>query len=154
MRKRLSARSMAFLAGLEPQGERTGMAMSHGGPLDSVWSYILTPADAAAVFAIFQFDRWFFGHTHIQGAFYIDAGGSVGYVPGSSGVSLDTASGNKRFLLNPGSVGFPRDMEGETLAAAPACYAVYDTTTHRWQFRHALYDMRPTAALMQQAGLW
>jgi hypothetical protein len=71
---------------------------------------------------------------------------------------IDTKREHARFLLNPGSVGFPRNQaeahRPRQHRKAIARYAIFDTKTGLWQFKRLEYDMRETAKRMRQLGLW
>ncbi|MCX7655502.1 MAG: metallophosphoesterase, partial [Treponemataceae bacterium] len=64
----------------------------------------------------------------------------------------------RRFLLNPGSVGFPRDMADahnpRRLPQAITRYALYDTEKKVWVFHRQEYDMGPTWEKMRRYRLW
>ncbi|HCM28282.1 MAG TPA: metallophosphoesterase [Treponema sp.] len=167
--KRISADSLGAFAGLRPIEERYGILFSHGNPADPVWGYVLDSADAAEAFRARNFRLCLLGHSHTSAAFSAAEGG-----PRTDGLSLpalfapkdlpfakagaDLPVGNRRWILNPGSVGFPRTAEeapsrGGT-ARAIARYALLDLDSMRWSFMKAVYDMRPTAARMRDEGLW
>lgn len=158
-RSHLSQDTLRTLGGLEPIGNYSGLLLSHGSPEDPVWSYILGAEDAEEAFASRPFDICLFGHTHIPSAFLkIGAGRGAGceVLYGTADLDLSTARG--RALLNPGSVGFPRDAAdahaSDRLGEAAARYGLLDTEAEQWRFRRVEYDMRRTAALMDRAGLW
>jgi diadenosine tetraphosphatase ApaH/serine/threonine PP2A family protein phosphatase len=159
----LSPAGRIYLAGLSPKAEWQGLVLSHGGPEDPVWSYILSEPDAETAFARSHFSTCFFGHTHLPSIFleYPGSGGKAGpscaAAYGSPGLTVETGDGNLRILLNPGSVGFPRDAADahaqDNLRRAAARYALYDTRTGLWQFKRLEYDMRDTAKRMRKLGL-
>ena len=55
--------------------------------------------------------------------------------------------GDQRLILNPGSVGQPRDKDPR------AAYALLDTELETWRFRRVRYDFEVTQSHMRQAGL-
>jgi predicted phosphodiesterase len=165
----LSAANKAYLSQLKSRLEYREDApepilLSHGGPVDPVWSYIFSEADAEAAFRVFTFSRCFFGHTHLPSVFMCPAivseGGpvfSTGFY-GDRDTMVETGDRDTRFLLNPGSVGFPRNIEEapswEGRFHAMARYALFDTQNGLWQFQGVEYDMGETLERMVRFGLW
>jgi predicted phosphodiesterase len=153
----------AYLAGLSPKAPWEGIVLSHGGPEDPIWSYILSEGDAEASFASTGFSACFFGHTHLPSVFLEYqkpdplSGSPYSAAYGSPDLAVEVDPG-LRILLNPGSAGFPRDAmdshSSDNLRSAAARYALYDTATGIWQFKRTEYDMQNTAKRMQKLGLW
>lgn len=156
-RSHLAPATVAALESLPTAAEAYGLSLSHGSPAAPVWGYILSAEDAAEAFASGTFGVGLFGHTHIPSAFIMDGKGTIDIAYGAPGAQIRTGDG-RRFLLNPGSVGFPRDAADAHSAAderrAAARYALYDDAAGTWTFRRAEYDMRGTAKRMRKAGLW
>lgn len=155
-RSRLSPKSLAMLSRLEPTARYRGLALSHGSPADPVWGYVLSAADAFEAFGAFGGGACLIGHTHVPLAFLQGPDGRLDVAYGEGGTSVDLDRG--RWLLNPGSVGFPRDAADAHSAAsaseASARYALLDEASRAWTFRRAAYDMRGTAERMRGLGLW
>jgi predicted phosphodiesterase len=149
----------AYLSNLPLTTEYHGLFLSHGSPADPLWGYIFSEADIEAAFAQGNFGCCFFGHTHLS-SFFIQTkeGRNVGYKAGRGcgDQVVDTKLKHARFLLNPGSIGFPRNQPDahRHLHRAIAQYALFDTDTGLWQFKRLEYDMRDTAKRMRQLGLW
>jgi predicted phosphodiesterase len=158
----LSAEDKAYLARLPLKKTAGEILLSHGSPEDPLWGYIFSCQDAALAFASFSEKICFFGHTHIPSYFTEHRNGTAlsydaGY--GEDGLSISTGNSNgmaRRFLLNPGSVGLPRDEKDahnpKRFHKAAARYALFDTETGVWQFRRIFYDFRATAARMTWQG--
>jgi predicted phosphodiesterase len=171
----LSAVNKAYLSRLQPQIEYRGASptslnapepilLSHGGPEDPIWSYILSTVDAEIAFRGIAFSRCFFGHTHLPSVF-IQYGGGVdrGLVPCTGRYAppdtvVETGRRDTRYLLNPGSVGFPRNTEEapswEGRFHSVARYALFDSKSGLWQFKGIEYDMGDTIKRMIKFGLW
>jgi predicted phosphodiesterase len=154
-RPRLSDGDRAWLARLPLTKTAGEIRLSHGSPEDPLWGYIFSRQDAVSAFASFSEKVCFFGHTHLSSYFIEHRAGteiSCGAGYGEDGFSINTGEGRCRFLLNPGSVGFPRDEEdahnSKRFHRAAARYAFFDTETGIWQFRRVFYDFRATAARM------
>jgi predicted phosphodiesterase len=138
---------IAALPEVRREAERDLTAV-HGSPRDPIWEYITGTDVAEANFG--AFDTWIclFGHTHQPVAFR-DAGGEVETTIGlpETRVLLDPGD---RYLLNPGSVGQPRD------GLRDAAYAVLEIDAGEQAgivFRRVAYDVERTQGLMRAAGL-
>jgi diadenosine tetraphosphatase ApaH/serine/threonine PP2A family protein phosphatase len=136
--------ALAYLERLEPEGERAGVALYHGSARDPVWEYVLSEEAAAATFALTEASLVLVGHSHaaLQVA---SAGGEVD--GGLAPAGLDVALAGARRLLNPGSVGQPRD--GDPRAA----YLLLDLDAGVASFRRVDYDIARTQAEIRAAGL-
>jgi diadenosine tetraphosphatase ApaH/serine/threonine PP2A family protein phosphatase len=168
-KKALSPENTALLARLPSLAEDSGLLLSHGSPENPLWDYIFSEADALHSFSLLSFSRCFFGHTHIPSAFILDGGDAQNRTSGEGlrkcsvlygerGLPIKTSPEGRRVLLNPGSVGFPRDAADAPswgrLECAVARYALFDTHSGLWRFQGVEYDMGDTAKRMQQLGLW
>jgi predicted phosphodiesterase len=157
-RSNLSPSTIDFLSGLPVIAERRGVILSHGSPADPVWGYILSSEDAAEAFETMAAALCLFGHTHVPSAFVRAPGEPFGIriEYGEPDRILNVKAG--AMLLNPGSVGFPRDAAdahaSDSERRAAARYAIFDDQAGTWQFKRVEYDLRSTAKRMRKAGLW
>ena len=139
----LDDNARAYLAAL-PEVRRDGdLTAVHGSPRDPIWEYIVSTGVAAANLDAFD-TRWcLFGHTHYP-VVYLAGDGAVEAVVGADGseVALD-----HRALINPGSVGQPRDGN------PAASYLVLDTDAGRAAYRRVPYDIAATQRQMVELGL-
>ena len=120
------------------------MALFHGSARDPVWEYILTDEAAAATLLLAEEPLVLVGHSHAALQVSIrDTEFDAGLAP--NGTTLDLAGA--RWLLNPGSVGQPRD--GDPRAA----YLVLDLDARRATFHRVAYDIERTQSEMRDAGL-
>ncbi len=118
----------------------------HGSPLDED-EYLVTLQDVAAIAG--EVATWlsFIGHSHVQGGFLIARSGSqTGVKPIDPQVTLELDE-KYRYLVNPGSVGQPRD--GDPRAA----YAIYHPEGRRVEFHRIAYDVAAAAEKIRAAGL-
>jgi diadenosine tetraphosphatase ApaH/serine/threonine PP2A family protein phosphatase len=119
--------------------------MAHGSPRDPVWEYIINTLSARLNFEYFDTPWCFVGHSHIQCMFVLDEA--------RDRITLETPrSGeirrlNGRAILNPGSVGQPRDRDPR------AAYAIYDPETCAWEPRRVEYDIAEVQDRIRQANL-
>ena len=139
-----NARSyLATLPEVRSDGDLTAV---HGSPRDPIWEYVTGPAVAAANFEAFETRLCLFGHTHLPVVFQaVD-----GEVDGTIGLPDTSARlGTGRAMLNPGSVGQPRD------GLRDAAYAILDLGPNEstFEFRRVRYDIDRTQRLMRDAGL-
>jgi diadenosine tetraphosphatase ApaH/serine/threonine PP2A family protein phosphatase len=161
-REQLSLEEQEYLSRLPLQERAEDILLSHGSPGNPVWGYIFSRPDAIAAFHSGEYTRCFFGHTHLPSWFIErrNAGGGETYELdyGDPDLSIGTAEADTRVLLNPGSVGFPRDKadapRSSSLDRTAARYALFDTTSGIWQFKRIEYDMRDTAERMKKNRLW
>jgi predicted phosphodiesterase len=160
---RISGKNKAYLAALPPRINRGDMVFSHGGPENPVWSYILSTIDADFSFQIEPFRLCAFGHTHIPSAFVQakktnKANELCQVVYGIPDLAIETNEAGLRLMINPGSVGFPRDAadahSSSQLDHAAARYALFNMKTGLWVFKRVEYSMKATAEEMYREGLW
>ena len=139
--------TLEFLRGLEPADETREVALYHASPRDPVWEYVLWPDQAAECIGIQAARVSLVGHSHVALFFVMPDDQSGSANPGGSVELLDAARGAQagagtrldlsegRWLINPGSVGQPRD--GDPRAAW------LELDTDRWQatFRRIDYEI-------------
>ncbi|MFQ3548026.1 MAG: metallophosphoesterase family protein [Termitinemataceae bacterium] len=150
-----------FLRNLPVKLEYQGVLLSHGSPANPVWEYILSESDALAAFVDPSFTCCFFGHTHLPSGFILcrkALSRNMTTLYGDPDAVITLKSHSCRYLLNPGSVGFPRDSRdahaSDSLDRAAARFAIYDTEQQRWEFKRIEYNMRDTAERMVHYRLW
>jgi len=106
----LSAEARTLLASLQPTRETEHGLLVHGSVRDPVAEYLLSTDEAAVSFELAQFSLAFFGHTHLPTVFRRQPDARVtGWVL-SEGEEITLVPG-ERYMLNPGSVGQPRDRD-------------------------------------------
>ncbi len=134
----------AWLGTLEPLGERAGIQLFHASPRDPIWDYVLSEQAAVASLALTTAPFVLVGHSHIALALGWDGNDLVG---GLAPAGTSPERGDRRWLLNPGSVGQPRD--GDPRAA----WLLIDSEAGRAAFRRVQYDVQQTQAEIRAAGL-
>ena len=133
-----------WLRGLRPSAERPGFELYHGSPRDPVWDYVLS--EQVALISILETTApvVLVGHSHVAlGIGWNDAELTGGLAP--EGTELDL--GARRWLLNPGSVGQPRD--GDPRAA----WLLVDEAAGRAMFRRVTYPIAETQSAIRECGL-
>jgi diadenosine tetraphosphatase ApaH/serine/threonine PP2A family protein phosphatase len=142
----LAAESVAYLADLPPRVDDAPFTLAHGSPRSPIWEYITDLDTALENFAYFDTPYCLVGHTHVPALIWLDepAGQIGGYVP-VHGEKVPLSG--QRLILNPGSVGQPRD--GDPRAA----YALLDTAQMLWECRRVPYDVTETQRQMRSHKL-
>jgi len=150
-RQALTPENLEYLRTL-PMGpaEREGIFFVHGSPLDED-EYILGPAQALPLLRTPELPLVCFGHTHLQGGFMLTASErfqSIRIPATPDGLTLTVPmEDSSRFLINPGSVGQPRDRDWR------AGFAVLDTGRKEVEFYRTPYEVARTQAKMEKAML-
>jgi len=103
-----------------------GWELCHGSPRDPLWEYVFNTRIAAAAMTATTASRCCVGHTHVPARF---------------------VTGDGKLMVNPGSVGQPRDGD------ARAAYALLDVATASVEFHRVEYDVRETQRRMRARGL-
>jgi len=139
----------AFLEKLEPLATVPGAELFHGSPRDPVWDYVLSENAARQSFAATTEPLVLVGHSHVALELSSDGlrlqGGTA-----DAGTQLDL--GGPRRLLNPGSVGQPRD--GDPRAAWLEINKAEIDNERGWAtFRRTTYPVELTQAEMRGQGL-
>ena len=105
-----------------------GAVAAHGDFTDPPsFNYIETEADAEANFHAIDAQLAFVGHTHVPGLFLVGQSGTV-YRTNPQDFSLEDG---KRYIVNPGSVGYPRELNG----TCQSSYVLYDSSERTVSFR-------------------
>jgi diadenosine tetraphosphatase ApaH/serine/threonine PP2A family protein phosphatase len=142
-REALTDDSRAFLRSLEPQATVDGVELFHASARDPVWEYVLSDETARATFELTTAPLVLVGHSHVALALTLDGQGVAGGVA-PAGTNIELAG---RWLVNPGSVGQPRD--GDPRAA----WLLVDLDRASAAFRRVSYPIERTQAEMVEAGL-
>jgi len=140
----LAPANAEWLQTLAPSATRPGVELFHGSPRDPVWDYVLSDEVAVASLRATSAPLVLVGHSHVALDLSLDGdqlGG--GQAPADTQVELD----GRRWLLNPGSVGQPRD--GDPRAA----WLLVDLDAGRAVFRRTDYAIEETQAEMREDGL-
>ncbi len=150
-REVLSPEHLSFLRGL-PEGplDLEDFRIVHGSPADED-EYIFGPGQALPTLRNLTLQIVLFGHTHFQGGFMLTPKGRFQSIrchskdDGLTG-TLEIEDGG-RYLINPGSVGQPRDGDWR------AAFAIFDTAERRVEYYRTPYELPKTQEKMAKAGL-
>ena len=151
----LSADHLAWLRRMEPgpvrPGDTSSISCTHGSLLDED-EYVLSAREAWRSLADAGTTLNFFGHTHLQGGFATDGQDWFRLTPDY--LTKDTAeefelrlSSDAQYMLNPGSIGQPRDGDWR------AAFAIHDSEEMTVTFFRVPYDVRSAQEQILRAGL-
>jgi len=145
-RRVLSSKNLAYLRGLPagPLGYE-GFDLAHGSPAGE-YDYLCAKDDVAAISNWIKTPVTFFGHTHDQGGFQIKRNGKINVIDPRVPAGLVLAP-RSRYLVNPGSVGQPRDRNPD------AAYAIYSAAERVIEYRRVEYDAKAAGKRIIKAGL-
>ena len=143
-RTRISPPPRVWLAALPERHTESVFGMVHGSPREPLWEYIVSVPVARANLALLTTPIGLFGHTHLPMVF-VEEDGAVEQVEPGDGSAF--ALNGRRALVNPGSVGQPRD------GIPTACHMVIDTDAERCRWYRTAYDVGAVQDAMRDAGL-
>jgi predicted phosphodiesterase len=140
----MNERTRSFLEPLEPVGRECDIGLFHASPRDPVWEYVLSIDQARACLEV-QSDRvCLIGHSHVA-CFFERRDSRVRGEVAPAGKHLDLRQGD--WLINPGSVGQPRDGDPR------ASYLLLDTEAWTASFQRVDYPIDEAADAIVTAGL-
>jgi predicted phosphodiesterase len=137
--------NLAFLSGLRPQAEGGPVGLYHASPRDPIWEYVLSALLAELCLDEQRNRVCLVGHSHVALSFVRPDGELATGEPRRGGTELDISSGE--WLLNPGSVGQPRDGD------ARAAWMMLDLDGWTAGYRRTKYDIAGAAAAIRAARL-
>jgi predicted phosphodiesterase len=139
----LTQEELDFLSSLSAKGERAGVSLYHGSIRDPVWEYVLTADVAIASLETQPTELALVGHSHVQLALALGEDGLEG---GKAEPDQEVTLGGKQ-LLNPGSIGQPRDRDPR------AAWLLLDTDAGLARFMRSEYPIERAQAEIRAAGL-
>jgi diadenosine tetraphosphatase ApaH/serine/threonine PP2A family protein phosphatase len=143
-RERLDDDHRAWLGSLPLAAEIADATLVHASPEQpEEWDYVVTAEDGFAALGASR-TRWcFIGHSHRPGVWSLGSSGPE-YRPGAGSVALERG---RRYLVNVGSVGQPRDRDTR------AAYAIWDAARGCVEIRRVVYDVDEARRKIVAAGL-
>jgi len=148
-RKALAQENVDYLRKL-PSGpvKVDGFTLVHGSPFDED-EYMVTVHEAMAARPYISTPVTFFGHTHLQGGFFIRRGSvkEIDKVARNRDEATVVVDDDSTFLINPGSVGQPRDKDPR------AAYAIYSLPDRLVTYYRVEYDIAKAQAKILEARL-
>jgi predicted phosphodiesterase len=144
-REVIAHENLAFLETLKPQGEESSVGLYHASPRDPIWEYVLSALLADLCLDAQRHRICLIGHSHVALSFVRHPGEPATGEPRRAETRLDIAAGE--WLLNPGSVGQPRDGDPR------ASWLLLDLDDMDATFHRADYDVAGAAAAIRAARL-
>ncbi len=142
-RTAMDAEGMEYLGSLPERAKEGDATLVHGSPRNPIWEYVLDAYTAADNFYYFDTPVCFCGHSHLPLMYHLDDKVlSWGVLSEDGPLSL-----RNRMILNPGSVGQPRDSDPR------ASYAIYLPEEHIWHIHRVTYDVQRVQEKILKAGL-
>jgi predicted phosphodiesterase len=145
-RETLTDANLAFLEALPTTFVLGSFTLAHGSPREPVWEYILDPIIAALNFQYFPTSFCLVGHTHTPVIFQ-QVGEKGECEPISPQYNQRVQLNGHRKIINPGSVGQPRDSDPR------AAYAMLDVDQMTWEYRRIPYDIKAVQQRMHKADM-
>ncbi|MGB6370282.1 MAG: hypothetical protein WBF68_04535, partial [Atribacterota bacterium] len=119
----------------------------HGSPQNPLLEYILDKETASFIFSKFDFKIYFVGHSHLAGCFSFNKNNNqIDYMNFSNGGNIEISK-NKRYIINCGSVGQPRDGNPQS------SYGIYDLKYNMVNIYRVSYPVNLTQDKIINAGL-
>ncbi|HLF02533.1 MAG TPA: metallophosphoesterase family protein [Anaerolineales bacterium] len=140
----LTEESLDYLVSRPERVVHGRYTLVHASPRQPVWEYILDRHTAKLNFLHFETPYCVVGHTHIP-IMYLESEGEV--VECRPNYDEILAFDSERLIINPGSVGQPRDSNPDS------AYAILDTDKDHWEFRRVPYDIAETQRRMAAQNL-
>lgn len=144
-RRNLSDSNMEYLAKLSEMVETDWVTLAHGSPRNPTWEYIIDPVTAMINFAFFDTQIALVGHSHLPLTFLVDKTNDK--IDRKLMKAGDVIHLENRAILNPGSVGQPRDHDPR------ASFGILDPEAMTWELNRVEYDYKITQAALKKAGL-
>jgi len=141
----IEAENLEWLATLRPEADAGEIGLFHGSPRDPIWEYVISALLAELCFDELHERMGLVGHSHVALSFERQEGQSATGTARREDETVDVSAGN--WLLNPGSVGQPRD--GDPRAA----WLMLDLTSNLASWHRTEYDIAGAAAAIRAARL-
>ena len=144
-KKMISPSNLIYLHDLPETVTIGQITLAHGSPRNPIWEYVIDPTIAEINFDLMKTPYAFVGHSHIPILFTRGENGKeiqrMIMKPGEP-YQLST-----RTILNPGSVGQPRDYDPR------ASYGIFDDVLLTWEIHRVEYDIKSVQDRIIKAGL-
>jgi predicted phosphodiesterase len=144
-REVITGENMDFVRNLPERHVYKQVTLVHGSPRNPVWEYILDWQIAMYNFEFFATEYCFVGHTHIPVVFQMTEDSTNYHLEILNPLAPIKLQG--RAIINPGSVGQPRDRD------ARASYAIFDLDENMWYPKRVAYDVSAVQDRIIHAGL-
>jgi diadenosine tetraphosphatase ApaH/serine/threonine PP2A family protein phosphatase len=144
-RERLNPDNKEYLMNLPDRVKLDFITLVHGSPYKPIWEYLLDTRSATISFEYYDTPYCFVGHTHLPVLYYLPDDRTTAQLIVPEHVSQMTLA--PRAILNPGSVGQPRDRDSRS------AYAILDMADFTWEWHRVLYDIQGVQDRMRKENL-
>jgi diadenosine tetraphosphatase ApaH/serine/threonine PP2A family protein phosphatase len=134
-----------YLRSLPQRIDLEFITLVHGSPYRPIWEYLLDTRSATVSFECFDNPYCFVGHTHLPVLYYLPDTRLIAQLIVPKNSSQMTLA--PRAIINPGSVGQPRDRDPR------AAYAILDLSENTWEWHRVQYDIQRVQDQMLQENL-
>jgi len=135
----------SYLLELQKSCEFENVTLAHGSPRHPIWEYLMDTTTANQNFEYFATPFCFVGHSHLPVLFKKNE--SIRFAELNIPIPNKKIDLMPRMIVNPGSVGQPRDRDPR------AAYAIFDTESNNWDYRRIIYDIHSVQQRMESALL-
>jgi diadenosine tetraphosphatase ApaH/serine/threonine PP2A family protein phosphatase len=142
---KLTLANKEYLKNLPERVNLEYITLVHGSPFRPVWEYLLDTHSATVSFEFFDTPYCFVGHTHLPVIYYLPDDRLTAQLIVPEHISQMTLA--PRTILNPGSVGQPRDRDPR------AAYAILNLTDYTWEWHRVEYDIQSVQERMRKDNL-
>jgi diadenosine tetraphosphatase ApaH/serine/threonine PP2A family protein phosphatase len=143
--ERLTPANKEYLKNLPERAKLDYITLVHGSPFKPIWEYLLDTRSATISFEFFDTHYCFVGHTHLPVLYYLPDDRQTAQLIVPEHISQMTLA--PRGIINPGSVGQPRDRDPR------AAYAILDMTDFTWEWHRVEYDIQNVQERMRKENL-
>ncbi len=143
--EKLTQGNKDYLLSLPERLDLEHISLVHGSPFRPVWEYLLDTRSATISFEFFDNPYCFVGHTHLPVSYLLPDDRQTAQLIVPERTSSMTLA--PRAILNPGSVGQPRDHDPR------AAYAILDMDKYLWEWHRVEYDIKAVQERMHQENL-
>ncbi|UCG53981.1 MAG: metallophosphoesterase family protein [Dehalococcoidia bacterium] len=131
--QQLSLEERKYLESLPTMLQKDDFTLVHGSPKEPIWQYLISKGSAQENFSYFKTRFCLVGHSHVPLIFRQQDDDSCSVIPLSG--SIGQVLGKSRMIVNPGSVGQPRDGDSR------ASYVIYDGDSGVVRLYRVEYDI-------------
>lgn len=140
-KRHLNAEGLEYLLSLPEKLDQDDITIVHGSPRNPVWDYVMDFMTAVRMFQFFDKEICLLGHTHVPAIWHENE------APKAPVMEYQKFKITEKCILNPGSVGQPRDHDPR------AAFALFDPQEKTWELRRAAYDLESVQTRIKKSGL-
>ena len=136
-----NAEGLEYLLSLPEKLVMDDITIVHGSPRNPVWDYVMDYMTAVRMFQFFDTELCLLGHTHVPAIW------NEKEAPKAPVMEFQKFKIKTKSILNPGSVGQPRDHDPR------ASFAIFDPEEKTWELRRVAYDIEQVQNRIKKSGL-